>query len=154
MILKRSILALLPILFLLVGSVSVAQQGRPERPGAGHRMDRVVEKLGLSDVQRSALEDLMSSRRGLMQDHGPSMKAAAEALEAQVKSEVFDELAIRDAAAEVAALRADAAVERAQMRQELAKILSPEQLEQFEEMQHRRGGHEKGPERRPARRRR
>lgn len=147
MTLKRSILALLPLLFLLVGSVSVAQEGRPERPGAGHRMDRLVEKMGLSDLQRTSLEELMSSRRDLMRDHGPSMKAAAEALDSQVKSEIFDELAIRDAAAEVAALQADAAVQRAQMRQELAKILSPDQLEQFEEMQHLRGGHGRGPAR-------
>lgn len=151
---KRCLLALVPILFLLVGGVSDAQSERPERRERGARMDRIVEKLDLSEVQRDALEELMDSRRGMMRGHHEEMMRATERLETEIKSDIFDENAIRSAASDVAALREDAAVERAQMRQELAKILSPEQLERFEEMQHRRGGKEQRPQRRPARRRR
>ena len=104
----------------------------------GHRFEHLAERLDLSEGQRDELrqaleagaEEGREARRGLFE--------ARRALGEQIHADVFDETAIREAAASVAAFEADLAVERAQRAQEMRRILTPEQLAQLEEMREAR----------------
>ena len=81
-------------------------------------------------------------------------KVSEEALNAQIHAETIDEAAIRKAAGVVAVLEADQAVNRAKLFQEIRGILTPEQLQKFEQMREERrermgpgrGMHSPGPD--------
>jgi len=99
----------------------------------GRMMERVMERLGLTEEQRAQAEALMTERHDAMKASIDQMRTAREALADAVHAAEFDETAIRDAAAAVAALEADLAVERGLANQEFRKILTPDQQAKLDE---------------------
>ena len=90
-----------------------------------HPMERIAERLGLSEAQQQSLTSLraeFATARDAAQDQ-------REEVIALVKSGNVD------AAADLAAIQArDRVYQRAEMRRRMAEILSPEQLAQMEEI--------------------
>jgi len=135
------------------------------RPGEGPHgrnhppLHELLGDLGLSDLQQSAVEQLIAERRSGRQDDMQQARAAHDGLREAVHAEPFDEQAIRAAAAAVAALELERALERAAFLQELRTILTPEQAEQLEQKmqdmrENRRHGRREGrggPDQRPRR---
>jgi Spy/CpxP family protein refolding chaperone len=101
----------------------------------GRMMDHVMERLELTEDQRAEVEAMMTERHDAMEDNIDQLRQAREALFDAIHAAEFDETAIRDAAAAVATIEADLAVERGLGYQEFRKILTPEQQAEFEEMQ-------------------
>jgi Spy/CpxP family protein refolding chaperone len=100
-----------------------------------HRLDRLTQRLNLTAEQQSAME-------GLHEQMEPNRQARNEARQ-EIRS-----LIASDQVDAAAALAADAARERtyrmAERRQAMAEILTPEQLQQLEEMRQRRGEKRQG----------
>ena len=125
-------------------------RGRGQRggPGAmdGHRLEHLALRLELSDGQREELRAAFEERFEAGGEVRQSMFEARRTLHEAIHAETFDEAAIREAAAAVAALEADMAVERAKQAAKLREILTPEQLAKLEQMrEERRGFGRRGP---------
>jgi len=115
--------------------------------------------LGLSDLQQSAVDQLIAERHAGRWDDNEQARAARDGLREAVHAEPFDEQAIRAAAAAVAELELAQVLERATFLEELRTILTPEQAEQLEQKmqgmrENRRSGRgpgRGGPDQRPRR---
>jgi Spy/CpxP family protein refolding chaperone len=108
------------------------------KPGPGEMMRMLADRLDMSEEQRTQLEGLHQQHREAMQAQREQLREAQRQLADQMHAETFDEGAIRNAAATVAALKADLAVAKAALHREVRALLTPEQLEQFREIQERR----------------
>lgn len=95
--------------------------------GMGFAMGRLVERLDLTEAQRDEIHGVLEARREAGAGAREEMRAARKALFEQIHAEETDEGAIRQAAADVAALEADLAVERSLTLQEVRNVLTPEQ---------------------------
>ncbi len=112
----------------------------------GHRFEHLAERLDLSEGQRDALRQALEDGAAEGREARRGLFEARRALGEQIHAEVFEEAAIREAAAAVAAFEADLAVERARHAQEMRRILTPEQLAQLQEMrEERRQSGRRGP---------
>ena len=143
----RHRLTIAAIGLLLVGAALPALAQPPGKGGRGpgfmdgHRLEHLALRLELSDGQREELKAAFSERFEAGAERRQAMFEARRALRQAIHAESFDEAAIREAAAAVAALEADRAVERAKGAQKLREILTPEQLAELEQMREdRRSG--------------
>lgn len=105
----------------------------------GPPIDRIVDRLELSASQRDVIEPAIEAHRGTMESLRPQVREARKLLREAVRSESFDELAIRDAASALALLEAEVAVARGEFLAEMRSQLSAEQFEKLEAMGPRRG---------------
>ncbi len=118
----------------------------PGAPGPGFIVERLAERLELSAEQRADIEALMAAHRARVEPWHEELAAAREAVRGAVEAETFDEEAIRAAAAEVARLEVELAVERARFGAELGSVLTREQQAALAELREsRRGMGRRGP---------
>lgn len=106
------------------------------------RLDRMSEKLGLSDDQKAQMKAVMENKT--------DFKTQKEALRAEFKAldptAATYEADLKTLAAKKAALVEQSTIERGMKRQQVAGILTAEQRTQMEEMKAKRGkrGHRRG----------
>ncbi len=107
--------------------------GPPPRP-----LEMVLESIALSDAQETGIAALLRARR----ETGESAHAAADEahrlLAAQVESDTFDEAAIRERAASLAAVEADRFVADAALLRDVRALLTADQREQLDRQLSRR----------------
>jgi Spy/CpxP family protein refolding chaperone len=136
------LIPILAVLILVSGVVLAQGWGRgphgPGEPGERH-MERVLERLDLTEEQRAELEQKLPQFRETIQPSMERLREARASMNDLIHAEQLDEGAIRQAAAEVAEIEADVAVARAQHFQEMRQILTPEQLEELQQMRKQRG---------------
>jgi Spy/CpxP family protein refolding chaperone len=125
-------LALTPIMIM-------AQHGDGHGPhrghdGRGHMIERMFERLDLTDDQKDAVHSTMSQHREQTRTLLEEKIAGRRALGETIHADFFDESAVRQAAADLAAVDADLAVMKAQMFQEINKVLTTEQRERMKEL--------------------
>ena len=93
-----------------------------------------LRELNLTESQREQIKAVMDAHKGefdaQMQKAGPAHKAMNDA----VMAETFNEAAVRQAAADVAAADADGAVLRAKVFSEVWALLTPEQQTKAREL--------------------
>jgi Spy/CpxP family protein refolding chaperone len=127
-------------LALAAGSVALAQGPGPGGPGPGPgfgdgpRLERLFERLDLSDEQQAEVEQLVAGHRDGMRPRLELLRDKRQALHEQIHAETFDESAIRTAAAELAEVEADVAVARGDVLQQLRGVLTPEQAAEMQEL--------------------
>ena len=105
------------------------RRGRRMMGGGG--MERMAEKLGLSDAQKEQVKTILEGVRSESRGERMKLRDERRALDEAVKAPKVDEVAIRAQAAKVAALEADAAVQRANTLAKLRGVLTPEQIEKL-----------------------
>jgi protein CpxP len=110
---------------------------RGEMHGHGEMLKHMVEHLDLSETQREQIHRILEQRQADSEATRETMRAAHDTLADLMHAEVFDEAAIREAAAEVAAVRTEMIVEHARAFNDIRRVLTPEQLEQFQQMHQR-----------------
>lgn len=116
------------------------EQGRAHARGlegehGGWSMKKMMSALGLSEEQKQTIKEIRKENQPLIQPLVKQLTVERRALRALLQAETIDEAAIRAQAAKVAALQADMAVERAHIHQAVRKVLNPEQLQKFKELQ-------------------
>jgi len=94
----------------------------------------MLGRLDLSDAQKEQVRTIVESHRDELGALGQRGMNARQALDAAVMAEVFDEGAIRTAAAEVGAVEADMAVARARISAEVYQILTADQQAKLKEL--------------------
>lgn len=108
--------------------------------GPGMGLHRMIEHLDLTPEQQEQMEQLRARHREETETVRDRLRAAHERFADLAYADPLDEVALRAAAAEMAGARAEMMVSRAAMRSEMRRILTPEQLERFEQMDGRRRG--------------
>lgn len=122
-------------------SASFAQPGGRHRggrnfgPGAGMGPFaglRMLRELDLSDTQRQQVKDVLEKARetGVQKQ----LMEARKALQDAVESPSVDESNIRNLADQVGVAEGNAAIERAQIHQEILQILTDEQRQELEKL--------------------
>ena len=136
----RLILSLCAVVLLTAAVPALAERGGRGPWGGGpgfmdgHKLEHLAQRLELSDGQRDALKEALVARYEAGMEARRGLFEARRELHERIHGETFDEAAIRQAAGVVAALEADAAVERAQQVQKMRQILTPEQLAELDEL--------------------
>ncbi len=151
--LGRLVLYSLPTLTLVLipATLSAAPHGPGHGPwfgsGAGHgpfgggfMAERIAERLDLSEDQREQIRAIHDSYREEAESLMEAMGVAQLVLRGRIHADVFDEAAIREAAAEVAAAEADLAVLRAKIGNDVRQVLTPEQVAEAELLHDRMRG--------------
>ena len=138
------ILAVAALLVLTSITVAAAQgpgpggKGRDDRGGQGDQLRRALDRLDLSEDQKTSIKALFESNRDSMQAEREALRTAREALRVQMQSDTFDEAAIRNLAGRVGAVEVELAVARASFHNQVLQLLTGEQRGQLKEMQARR----------------
>ena len=152
---RKGILGIAIAAVLVMAAAAIPALGQGWGQGYGHgehhgrMMDRVMDRLALTEDQRAEAEALMTERHDGMKADIDQMRKAQASLADAIHAAEFDEMAIREAAAVVAALESDLAVKRGLANQEFRKILTPDQQAELDEMhktmREHRGGYGPGP---------
>ena len=95
--------------------------------GPGGAVDLPLAQLHLTAQQRDQVKTIVDSHQDELKTLGDREAAARQALEQSVTADAIDEGAIRQHAADLGAVEADMAVERAHIRAEVLQILTPDQ---------------------------
>jgi periplasmic protein CpxP/Spy len=113
----------------------MARPGGPGGPGmSGPGLGLPLRQLDLSEAQREALRGITGTHADAFRAVQERARSARRSLNEAVTGEAFDEAMVRQRAAEVAAVEADAAVLRAQVYQQLFAVLTPEQQQKSREL--------------------
>jgi periplasmic protein CpxP/Spy len=86
-----------------------------------------LRQLDLSDAQHEQVKGILDGHREALQANAEKVRAAMKAQHDAVESPQFDEAAVRDRAAALAAVQADATVLHARIYSEVFAVLTPEQ---------------------------
>jgi Spy/CpxP family protein refolding chaperone len=122
---------------LAVPGLALAQPGHGPHDGrgpGGHHgpmLQRLLERLDLSDAQKESVHNLIGKHHEETQGLIDDVRIARRALGDTIHAETFDEAAIRQAAADVATIEAELSVNRGLFFQQVQQILTPEQREQL-----------------------
>ena len=122
---------------------SVAEtQRRGFRPGARRGPGGIgllpLRRLDLSDAQEEQIDQVREEAREAAAEAREPIREARRELRDALRGEDMDEGRIRELAAAVASLEADALVRRARVRADILEVLTAEQREEMRELQERR----------------
>ena len=112
----------------------------PGGPGAGgpSGLRMALRNLNLSDSQREEIRTIFEAGRGQVEANHQQMRALGAELHEQIATDPYDEDAVRAKAAAVAAFQVEMAVLRARRSGEIRGLLTPEQLDELQQMKERR----------------
>ncbi len=115
----------------LLWGVAHATEGSrgPFRPG--QLLQRAAEELGLTEQQRATIRDVLVSEKDTLKDLLTRLHEARKGLRQAIRAQDATEASVRAAAARVAAVEAELAVERLKLYQRISPILTAEQREQL-----------------------
>ena len=109
--------------------------GGPGGPGMrGPGLNLPLGRLDLSEAQREQVRGVAGTHAASFRAIGERARAARRALNEAISGEAFDEATIRQRAADLAAVDADAAVLRARVHQEMFALLTPEQQQKARDL--------------------
>lgn len=135
---KKTTFLTLGVIALIIAAVPVL--ARPHGPGggfgffAGPMFEHVAERLELTPEQQEQIRFTLDEYKPQMESHRELMGEARGALRDQIHADLFEESAIRRAAAAVAELEADFAVTQALIMNDFRQILTAEQQAEAKEM--------------------
>jgi len=110
-----------------------ARPAGPAAPGpfAGKLRERLKEKLALTDEQVSQIKEQVKSEKDALKSLMTRLHEARTALRAEIQNADATETSIREAAAKLAVVQADLAVERHKLHGKISPILTDEQREKL-----------------------
>lgn len=125
-------------LFVLIPSISMADDKDQHWGGQGRHMEHMAEQLELTDDQREQWENLHEVHHPRMREIHKEMQEHRKALK-EASTNGFNEAEAEAAARQIGALTAEASLLKARMHSEVNEILTEEQREEFNQMHDKRG---------------
>jgi len=117
--------------------------GAGQHPGnRGPNLERLSEKLNLTDEQRAEIKAIMGGSRQQMGELRDKLQVNRDKLRDLVRQTEFDESVVRRIADEQGDMKAEMIVLRARQRSEMRAVLNDDQLARLDEM--RKGKHHRG----------
>ena len=137
---RKRIMIAIAMSLALAPAVALAQPAQPGpsgpppgSPGLGPQLARLLDRLNLTAEQRTSINSIAAAHRSASNADRQQMMTARRALMEKINAPAFDEAAIRQAAAAIAAVEANRAVDTAKLLNEIRAVLTPEQQKQFQE---------------------
>lgn len=126
---KKLIPITLAATLALGGFIGFANQatGQPPQMFQGRLLQRAKEKLALTDDQKSQIKGVVKADKDAITSLMTRMREARTELREAIRSADATEASVRAAAAKVAAVEADVAVQRMKMHAKINPILTDEQ---------------------------
>ncbi len=112
-----------------------ADTEQPSHPMRGHLMERVKEKLGVTDEQAAKIKAELGAEKENLKNLFTKLHEARASLREAIQSDKATEASVRAASAKVAAVQADFAVERLKIHGRISPILTDEQREKLKEIE-------------------
>ena len=109
-----------------------------KRGGRGFNVDRMAQRLDLTDDQRTQLQAVLAAAKPRMSDLRSELQASRKKLRELMQTSPIDEAEVRNIAETQGDLKADMIVLRAQQRAEINAVLTDEQRTQWVEMRGKR----------------
>ena len=106
--------------------------------GRGFNVERMANKLDLTDDQRTQIEAIAEESREQMSDQRNKLQANLEQLRELMQQSPFNEAEVRNIADAQGDLKADMIVLRAQQRTKINAVLTDDQHAQLEKMRGKR----------------
>ncbi len=97
-----------------------------------------LRSLDLSETQRDEIKTIFEAERGQVGAYHEQMRDLGAELREQIENDPFNEEAVRAKAAALASLRVEMAVLRARQAGQVRELLTPEQLDQLEQVKQKR----------------
>jgi len=119
------------------GTKLFAVENSTPAPLRGKIMQRVAEKLNLTEAQRSQIREIFASEKDRLQPVLTRLHDARKNLRDAIHATSADENAVRAASAKVADAEADLAVERMKVYGKIAPVLTDEQRQKISEFEQR-----------------
>ena len=136
---------------LLIGTISAGGVAFGEgRHHGGHglgfgpgpeRIERMAERLDLSDEQRDAIRAIVDKARPSFREYGDNLRDNREKLRELAQTENADQTAIRTLADAQGDTMADMIVLRTDVMREVRAVLTPEQREELKNRRSHHGRH-------------
>lgn len=120
------------------GPGGMGRRGGPGGPGGPGGILPGLRALELTDAQRQQVKATMDAHKATFDAQRDKLVAAHKALNEAVTAGTFDESAVRQKAADLAAVDADGAVLRAKVYSEVWALLTPEQQTRAKTLQAQR----------------
>ena len=114
-----------------------AQTATNAAPVHGRFLQRVAGRLNLTDGQKAQIKSVLSGQKDTLTTLLGQLHQARMDLRAAIQSSNANETSVRAAAARVAAVEGDLAVERMKIYGKIAPILTDEQRQQISEFEQR-----------------
>lgn len=114
-----------------------AERPLSDHPAPGRRLERVKEKLNLTDDQVARIKEELDAERGTLKELILRLHDARVGVRAAIRAAGATEASLRTAAARVGAVQAELAVERFRLYGRIDPILTDEQREKVKEFEAR-----------------
>ena len=124
---------------LLASSPAKAQPG-PGHPGM-FPGPRLFDALQLTDGQKATIQELFAANRGNARELFQRMQEQRQLMRNAAQTQPFDEAAVRFQAQELAKLQAEMMVRRAAVMNQVASVLTADQIAKLEELRQERKTH-------------
>lgn len=106
-------------------------------PLRGQILQRIAEKLNLTDDQKSQIKTILSGEKDTLKNLLGQLHDARKNLRAAIQAGDANETSVRNASAKVAGVEADLAVERMKLYGKIAPVLTDEQRRQISDLTQR-----------------
>jgi len=106
---------------------------------SAYRMKKMVKKLGLSDEQAKQMQSIRDSYKEKMQSLRKKMKENKKQLREEMRAESMDQSKVKEIAQSTGDLKASKIILRAEMRNEIHKMLTKEQREKMKQYKEHKG---------------
>ena len=116
---------------------SLAADGAVPASPRGRISQRIAQKLNLTDDQKAQIKAVLSSEKDVLMPLLGRLHDARKALCAAIHASDANETSVRAAAAKVAAVEGDLAVERMKIYGKIAPLLTDEQRRQIADFEQR-----------------
>ena len=120
-----------------IATPSLAADGAAPASPRGRISQRLAEKLNLTDDQKAQIKTVLSGEKGVLMPLLGQLHDARKALRAAIHASDANETSVRAAAAKVAAVEGDLAVERMKIYGKIAPILTDEQRQKIADFEQR-----------------
>ena len=145
----RSFLIVLGVILVAVAPALAQRGGMGHGPHHGQHdgefmLQHMATELDLTDEQLDQAHQILDQHKAENESSRESVRSAHDVLADLMHAEIFDETAIRAAAEELAAAQTEMIVAHAMVMRDLRDLLTPEQLDQFEEMRQMHRGSKAG----------
>jgi Spy/CpxP family protein refolding chaperone len=121
----------------LTSPKTLAADGSTSRPVRGQFLQRLAERLNLTDEQRAQIKVVLSGEKDTLKALLNQLHDARKNLRTAIQAGDATEASVRVASARVAALEADLAVERMKLYGKIAPILTEAQRQQIADFRRR-----------------
>jgi len=109
--------------------------------GSEERLMKMADRLELNDEQRATVKRILAANKTTFEDYEAQLNRGREAMRGELRSDSYDQVAVREMAQAQGAMLGEMMVLRADLMHQVRQVLTAEQIERMDAL---RGRHRHG----------